>query len=59
MTQAKNNVQRITEFNSIFMNLNEKEQEAALTVLRALKFAQLAMYKQNADKQRKLAKYFT
>ena len=51
MTQTKKNVQRANEFNTLFMNLNEKGQEAALTVLRALGFAQAVMYSQKADRQ--------
>lgn len=52
MTQTKENIQRIAEFNSLFMNLNEKGQEAALTVLRSLGFAQSVMYSQDAKRQR-------
>ena len=56
MTQPKDNIQRIEEFNAIFMNLNEKGQEAALTVLRALGFAQSVMVSQDAERQGNPAK---
>lgn len=52
MTQTKDNVQRVAEFNALFMNLNEKGQEAALTVLQALGFAQSVMFSQDAKNQR-------
>ncbi|MBD5395791.1 MAG: hypothetical protein HDR71_16355 [Lachnospiraceae bacterium] len=52
MTQTKESVQRIAEFNALFMNLNEKGQEAALTVLRSLDFAQSVMYLQKTESQR-------
>ena len=41
MTQKK--IKRIAEFNTIFMTLNDKGQEAALTVLQSLSFAQSVM----------------
>lgn len=43
MTQVDRSVDRIAEFNALFLNLNEKGQEAALTVLRSLEFAQSVM----------------
>ncbi len=52
MTQTKENVRRITEFDTLFMNLNEKGQEAALTVLKSLDFAQSVMNLQRAENQR-------
>lgn len=52
MTQIKDNVQHIAEFNALFMNLNEKGQDAALTVLRSLNFAQSVMYLQRAENHR-------
>lgn len=51
MTQVKENVQRIAEFNALFMNLNDKGQEAALTVLQALGFAQSVMCSQMKEKE--------
>ena len=56
MTQTKDNVQRVNEFNAIFVGLNDKGQEAALTVLRALGFAQSVMLPQDAENQRNLTK---
>ncbi len=58
MTQTKDNIQRIAEFNALFMNLNDKGQDAALTVLQALGFAQSVMYSQNVDKQSNSSKQF-
>lgn len=49
MAQTKGNIQRTSEFNTLFMNLNERGQEAALTVLRSLDFAQSVMYSQRTD----------
>lgn len=43
MTQEKENIRRIAEFNALFLSLNEKGQEAALTVLQSLGFAQSVM----------------
>lgn len=43
MTQEKENVKRIAEFNALFLTLNDKGQEAALTVLQSLGFAQSVM----------------
>lgn len=51
MTQIKENVRRKSEFDSLFMNLDEKGQEAALTVLKSLDFAQSVMNLQRARKQ--------
>lgn len=52
MTQRKEDAQRNAKFNALFMNLNEKGQEAALTVLMSLDFAQSVMYSQGAENQR-------
>ena len=52
MTQTKDNIQRVAEFNALFMNLNERGQEAALTVLQALGFSLSVMFSQDAEKQR-------
>ncbi len=43
MAQANEQVKRIAEFNAMFLTLNEKGQEAALTVLQSLDFAQSVM----------------
>ena len=51
MTQTKETVRRTTEFNTLFLNLNEKGQEAALTVLKSLDFAQSVMYSQMVENQ--------
>ncbi len=51
MTRTKENIRRTTEFNTLFMNLNEKGQEAALTVLKSLDFAQSVMNLQRVENQ--------
>lgn len=43
MTHNKEDVQRIAELNSTFMTLNDKGKDSALTILRALSFAQAVM----------------
>lgn len=52
MTQTKENAKRIAEFNALFLALNERGQDAALTVLKSLGFAQSVMYSQNAEQPR-------
>lgn len=52
MTQTKEDAPRNAKFNTLFMNLNEKGQEAALNVLMSLDFAQSVMYSQMAENQR-------
>lgn len=49
MTQTRDNIQRVTEFNSLFLNLNDRGQETALTVLQALEFAQAVMFSQDTE----------
>ncbi len=56
MTRRKEDVQRADEFQELFISLNERSQEAALTILRSLGFAQSVMYSQKAEKQRNPAK---
>ena len=46
MTHKKENIKRIAEFNALFLTLNDKGQEAALTVLQSLEFAQSVMCSQ-------------
>lgn len=43
MTQGKGDAQKIAELNSIFMTLNDKGKDSALTILKALSFAQAVM----------------
>lgn len=43
MIHSKNDVQRIAELNSVFMSLDDKGKDSALTILRALSFAQTVM----------------
>lgn len=50
MTQDNENIRRIAEFNALFLSLNEKGQEAALTVLQSLGFAQSVMHSQDTEK---------
>lgn len=43
MTHCKEDVRKIAELNSTFMTLNDKGKDSALTILRALSFAQAVM----------------
>ena len=43
MAHCKEDVQKIAELNSTFMMLNDKGKDSALTILRALSFAQAVM----------------
>lgn len=56
MTQSKDDIRRTTEFNTIFMGLDEKGQEAALTVLKSLEFAQSVTNSQREENQRNSTK---
>ena len=47
MTQENESVKKIAEFNALFLTLNEKGQDAALTVLKSLGFAQSVMCQQS------------
>lgn len=53
MTYEKENVKRIAEFNALFLTLNDKGQEAALTVLQSLSFAQSVMCSPKIEQHRK------
>lgn len=43
MTHSGDDVQKIAELNSLFIGLNDKGKDSALTILRALSFAQTVM----------------
>lgn len=43
MTQSREDAQRIAELNSIFLRLNDRGRDSALSILRALNFAQSVM----------------
>ncbi|RKJ52615.1 hypothetical protein D7Y09_13980 [bacterium 1XD42-1] len=43
MTQSNVSIDKIAEFNALFLSLNDKGQEAALTILKSLGFAQSVM----------------
>lgn len=51
MTQKKETVEKIAELNTLFMTLDDKAQDSALTVLRALEFAQSVMCTPNPGKE--------
>ncbi|MEY8428817.1 hypothetical protein AALA00_14140 [Lachnospiraceae bacterium 46-15] len=53
MTQEKESVRRIAEFNALFLTLNDKGQDAALTILQSLGFAQSVMCPQEIKQPRK------
>ena len=43
MTHIKEEAKKIAELNTIFLTLNDKGQDSALTILRSLGFAQSVM----------------
>jgi len=43
MTHSRDDAQKAAELNSIFTGLNDKGKDSALTILRALNFAQTVM----------------
>lgn len=51
MTQNKADVKRLAELNTLFLTLDDKGQDSALTVLRSLGFAQSVMCSPNSDEQ--------
>lgn len=51
MTQTNEKIQCIDELKALFVGLDEKGQETALAILRALEFAQSVMYLQDAEQQ--------
>lgn len=52
MTQSKKAVEQIAELNSLFLTLNDKGQDATLTILKSLSFAQSVMCLSNNNQQR-------
>lgn len=52
MTHSKEDVQKTAQLRSIFMSLNGKAQDTALTILRALNFAQTVMNADNYEETR-------
>jgi hypothetical protein len=53
MTQGKESIKRIAEFNALFLTLNNKSQDAALNILKSLNFAQSVMCPQEIEQPRK------
>lgn len=53
MAQDREDIKRIAEFNALFLTLTDKGQDAALTILRSLGFAQSVMCPPGADQPRK------
>lgn len=51
MTQEREDVKRIAELNALFMTLDDKGQDGALTILRSLGFAQSVMCSPKQPKQ--------
>lgn len=43
MTQNNEMVKKVSELNTLFLSLNDKGQDSALNILRALEFAQSVM----------------
>ena len=50
MTQEEDEVKRIVEMNALFMTLDERGKDGALTVLRSLKFAQSLLESSEKEK---------
>ena len=59
MTHCKEDVQKIAELNSTFMALSDKGKDSALTILRALSFAQAVMSADTCEKTRSVAHHQT
>ena len=59
MTHSKEDVQRIAELNSAFMSLNDKGKDSALTILRALNYAQAVMGTDSRGEARNTARQQT
>lgn len=55
MAQKQNEREKTEEMTAIFRGLNEKGQESAITVLRALKFAQSVMCQEENPGERREA----
>ncbi len=49
MTQERDDVRKIAEFNALFLTLDDKGQDDALAILRSLGFAQSTMYSLKQD----------
>ena len=49
MTYEKETAKRIAELNALFLTLNDKGQDGALTILRSLEFAQSVMSEQQQE----------
>lgn len=52
MTQKQEDIKRIAELNTYFLMLNDKGQDAALTILKSLEFAQIVMCPPKAEQSR-------
>ena len=50
MTHIKEEAKKIAELNTIFLTLNDKGQDSALTILRSLGFAQSVMCSEQSRK---------
>lgn len=51
MTQNKTDVKRLAELNTLFLTLDDKGQDSALTILRSLGFAQSVMCSPSSAEQ--------
>lgn len=56
MTQRIENIKRISEFNTLFLSLNDKGRKSAFTILKLLRFAQSTRYIQGINHSRKTPK---
>lgn len=53
MAQEREDVKRIAELNALFLTLDDKGQDSALTILRSLGFAQSVMGSRKQEDQPK------
>ena len=51
MTQKTENVRKIAELNALFLSLDDRGQDSALTILRSLEFAQSVMCSAKQEEQ--------
>lgn len=51
MTQEREDVRKIAEFNALFLTLDDRGQDCALSILRSLGFAQSFMCSLNQNEQ--------
>ena len=58
MAQKEKNIEKQRRFNELFLSLNDKGQEAAITVLQSLNFAQSVMCSQTSEEKCNLSERY-